>query len=78
MRLKTSILAFLILFCATHAFAQIPTEPTAALSPNAASLGVYGDIPVSLYTGTPDISIPLYDIKVSNFTPIHGNSTMFS
>lgn len=32
-------------------------------SPNAASLGVYGDIPVSLHTGTPNISIPLYEVK---------------
>src|SRR5947199_6292748 len=29
-------------------------------SPNAASLGTYGDVPVSLYTGVPDISIPLF------------------
>ena len=29
-------------------------------SPTAASLGKYGDIPVNLYTGTPNISIPLY------------------
>jgi hypothetical protein len=32
-------------------------------SPNVASLGKYGDIPVSLYTGIPDISIPLYEIR---------------
>jgi hypothetical protein len=38
-----------------------------ALTPNAASLGLYGDIPVSLFTGTPTISIPLYDIKVKDF-----------
>ena len=32
-------------------------------SPNAAALGKYGDIPVSLYTGTPNISVPLYNLK---------------
>ena len=32
-------------------------------SPNAASLGQYGDIPVSYYTGVPNISIPLYTIN---------------
>src|SRR5215813_1858006 len=32
-------------------------------SPNAASLGKFGDIPVSPYTGTTDISIPLYTIE---------------
>jgi hypothetical protein len=32
-------------------------------SPNAASLGKYGDIPVSFYTGVPNISIPIYNIN---------------
>ncbi len=32
-------------------------------SPTVASLGKYGDVPVSLYTGVPDISIPLYDVQ---------------
>ena len=31
-------------------------------SPNAASLGMYGDVPVGHYTGIPNISIPLYEI----------------
>jgi hypothetical protein len=31
-------------------------------SPNAAALGKYGGIPVSAYTGVPDISISLYQI----------------
>ncbi|WP_143092562.1 putative Ig domain-containing protein [Arsenicibacter rosenii] len=31
-------------------------------SPNAAALGTYGEIPVSLYTGTPNIQIPLYEL----------------
>src|SRR6266567_916413 len=32
-------------------------------SPNAASLGKFGDIPVSLYTGVPEISVPLFTVK---------------
>ena len=32
-------------------------------SPTAAALGKYGDIPVSLYTGTPTISIPIWEVK---------------
>ena len=32
-------------------------------SPTAAALGEYGDIPVSYYTGVPNISIPLYNIQ---------------
>lgn len=40
-------------------------------SPTAASLGKYGEIPVSTYTGVPNIQIPLYDIKVgANSIPI--------
>lgn len=32
-------------------------------SPNASSLGKYSEWPVSLYTGIPDISIPIYELK---------------
>ena len=32
-------------------------------SPTVASLGKYGELPVSLYTGIPNISIPLFEIK---------------
>ncbi|OIN56671.1 hypothetical protein BLX24_23890 [Arsenicibacter rosenii] len=31
-------------------------------SPGAAALGTYGEIPVSLYTGTPSITIPVYEL----------------
>jgi YD repeat-containing protein len=32
-------------------------------SPEASALAKYADIPVSLYTGTPNITIPLYDLR---------------
>ncbi len=35
-------------------------------SPNAASLGMYGNIPVGHYTGIPRINIPLYEIISGN------------
>lgn len=35
-------------------------------SPEVSSLGIYGEIPVSLFTGTPQISIPLYEIKMGH------------
>lgn len=38
------------------------------LSPNAASFAKYGDYQVSMFTGTPDISIPLYEIKSGGIT----------
>lgn len=36
------------------------------LSPEAASLGKYGEIPVSEYTGVPDIRIPLHTVKAGD------------
>lgn len=43
------------------------SKPVSFIMPsaNAASLGVYGEIPVSYFTGTPNISIPLYEIQGS-------------
>lgn len=38
----------------------------AVQSPSAASLGKFGDIPVSLYVGTPNITIQLAEIKSGN------------
>lgn len=35
--------------------------------PEVSGLGQYGAVPVSLFTGTPDISIPLYNIKVGSY-----------
>jgi YD repeat-containing protein len=37
-------------------------------SPTAASLSKYGEFPVSYYSGTADVTIPLYEIKTSNHT----------
>jgi len=37
-------------------------------SPEAAALAKYADIPVSLYSGTPSISVPLYDVKERSLT----------
>lgn len=36
-------------------------------SPDVAAMSTFGSVPVSLYTGTPDVSIPLYDIKIGNY-----------
>jgi len=43
-------------------------------SPTAASLGKYGEWPVNYYTGTPNISIPIYEIRSGNLSlPISLN-----
>jgi hypothetical protein len=45
----------------SESWAQPNLSPTIP-SPNAASLGQYGDLPVSYFTGVPDISVPLYTL----------------
>ena len=37
-------------------------------SPNAASLGKYGDIPVGYHTGIPDINIPFYTVNAGDLS----------
>lgn len=37
-------------------------------SPEVASLGTFGTIPVGLFTGTPEISIPLHEVKAGDYT----------
>lgn len=50
------------------------TEPFVSLeqflppSPQASALARYGEYPVSLATGVPEISIPLYDIRLGGYT----------
>lgn len=38
-------------------------NPPTIESPNAASLGSFGEVPVNMFTGTPNISVPLYTLK---------------
>jgi YD repeat-containing protein len=44
------------------------TAPVLPMMPNAAALAKFVDIPVSYYTGTPQISVPLYEIKTPSLT----------
>jgi hypothetical protein len=56
----------------TNLFAQDPInnpyQPPVftVTSPEAAAFKRYGDVPVSLYSGVPDISIPLHTIKLKD------------
>ena len=45
-----------------------PYNEVSIASPNASSLGKYGDIPINYHTGIPQISIPLYTIKEGPLT----------
>ena len=42
-------------------------KPISPLTPTASSLGKFGDVPVSYYTGLPNISVPIYDIVIKGF-----------
>lgn len=45
---------------------QIPIKNVP--SPEIAGLGEYGKVPVSLYTGVPDISVPVYELKAGSYS----------
>lgn len=64
--LKTAAAMALCLFRLACEAQEKPTYNVP--SPDIASLGSYGTVPVSLFTGTPDISIPLFDLSVGNYT----------
>src|SRR6186713_531649 len=70
---KSVVLFFFVLTLAATVYGQSSTTPLVDLpnvvppSPNAAALGKFGDIPVGEYTGIPNISIPLYTMRVGKF-----------
>jgi hypothetical protein len=68
MFLKLSLLS-------TSIIAQFPQLPQVLPpSPNGGSLGVYGQIPVSLFSGLPQISIPIGEVNAGNISlPISLN-----
>ncbi|MCV9387477.1 hypothetical protein [Reichenbachiella ulvae] len=71
--MKRVLIAFLfVFFLKAIAFSQEPIndpyqEPVfIQTSPEVSAFKRYGEIPVSLYTGVPDISIPLHSVKFKN------------
>jgi len=60
------LILIVLLFSFFNSTAQNLEVPTSAPSPTAGSLGLYGDHPMNLYTGTPSINIPLYNISKYN------------
>lgn len=56
--------------CTQATLSQTIAPPVASYippSPTAASLGLYGQIPVSEYSGVPDIKVPVYMINTNGF-----------
>ncbi len=67
---KLFILVFSLAIYIVNGYAQnIPVKLPAVVPPpsEAASLGRYGDVPVTMYNGTVDISVPVYEIKTRRF-----------
>lgn len=64
----TILLYALAVISAARADNFVPQSPTEGMSPNARSLRRYGEIPVSLYTGTPSVSIPLATLRDGSLT----------
>ncbi|GHT63146.1 hypothetical protein FACS189451_09290 [Bacteroidia bacterium] len=67
---KNLFILFFYLVGLSQAFSQSTQENNQFIppSPTVAELGKYGMIPVSHYTGVPDISIPIYTIKCGSLT----------
>lgn len=66
MNYKTLIVTLLI---AIHTNVTAQVNPVWNIqSPEVANLGTYGQIPVSQFTGVPNISIPVYNIKVGKYS----------
>jgi YD repeat-containing protein len=62
--MKFPFVALVLLFLGGSAIAQAPK--VIPPSPNAQAFREYKDVPVSAYTGSPDISIPLYEINAGD------------
>ena len=62
----SALIVFCILTSSKDAFSQDTTNTighVSIASPTAASLGKYGDIPVSYHTGLPNIDVPIYTVE---------------
>lgn len=62
--------SLLCLLVVTELFGQAPVEIPDHIppSPTSAGLGKYGNVPVNLHNGSPNISIPLYEIVVDDIS----------
>ncbi|WP_146217466.1 hypothetical protein [Chitinophaga sp. S165] len=64
------MVAFLAILLVGNIKAQLIYQPGKIIppSPTAASLGRFGETPVSYYSGMPSISVPLYNVEINDFS----------
>lgn len=60
--------SILIVFLLTLNLGAQEIKDVTPLSPNAAAMAKYGEIPVGYFTGIPNINIPLYSIRSGNLS----------
>lgn len=60
------ILIVILLVVVQMSLAQNQVQDLSVPSPSAASLASYSEFPISLYTGKPEITIPIYSISTKN------------
>lgn len=70
---RNTILALLLTLPVVHGWCQQSPYSTSNMyegipTPQATTLGTFGDIPVSLYTGTVNVSVPIYKATVRDVT----------
>ena len=63
-RLVTVLLGILV---SSTVSAQLLQPVYSAPSPQSASLGEYGEVPVSHFTGTPQVSVPLFEVEAGDY-----------
>ena len=61
--IRSALLLGVLLISPAGLGAQTGSWGVSVPSPTAASLGRFGDVPVSLYTGVPDIAMPLFTVR---------------
>jgi hypothetical protein len=61
--IRNILILFFLILIAGNSFCQTEIDKIFPPSPAVASLMKYNDIPVSYYTGIPDISIPIFNAK---------------
>lgn len=66
--MRKILLSGLVFLMNHYSFSQVKAPQITPLSPNAAALWKYNELPVNLFTGIPSISIPIYEIKSGNIS----------